>query len=182
MRMLVEKLLAEPGAEIHETFRPKPEELGDEDLTFAKAPIRVEVDLQSAGRDILGRLEVDCRLKLECALCLEAFSYAVNAQRQVRYLQNPTDEQLEAELDGWFVSQFDGETVFLDEDVRQILLLSIPLRQVCREDCRGLCARCGANLNRGDCGCPRPASSKENPLRDALEDIRRRQQEGMSQE
>jgi uncharacterized protein len=47
-----------------------------------------------------------------------------------------------------------GLTVIeLDEDVRQTILLSVPLKHVCREDCRGLCPRCGKNLNEGPCGC-----------------------------
>jgi uncharacterized protein len=47
-----------------------------------------------------------------------------------------------------------GQTVIdLADDVRQTVLLSFPLKNVCREDCRGLCSRCGKNLNEGPCDC-----------------------------
>jgi uncharacterized protein len=47
-----------------------------------------------------------------------------------------------------------GQTVIdLADDVRQTLLLAFPLKNVCREECRGLCSRCGKNLNEGSCDC-----------------------------
>ena len=48
-----------------------------------------------------------------------------------------------------------GTTVLRVEDiVREQALLEVPIRPLCRPDCRGLCPRCGADLNAGDCGCP----------------------------
>lgn len=53
------------------------------------------------------------------------------------------------------VSYFSGETIDLAPLVRDTLLAAQPLSNVCREDCKGLCLVCGANLNQGDCGCDR---------------------------
>lgn len=53
-----------------------------------------------------------------------------------------TDEQL-----------FDGKTIDLDPIVREQVLLALPMNAVCREDCQGLCAQCGQNLNERKCGC-----------------------------
>ena len=55
----------------------------------------------------------------------------------------------------------------LDELVTTDLLLSLPMKSLCREDCRGLCPQCGHNLNNGECGCrqetvdPRLAALKD---------------------
>jgi uncharacterized protein len=47
-----------------------------------------------------------------------------------------------------------GQTVIdMADDVRQTVLLAVPLKNVCREDCRGLCPQCGRNLNDGACDC-----------------------------
>ncbi|MBJ6765105.1 DUF177 domain-containing protein [Myxococcaceae bacterium JPH2] len=48
---------------------------------------------------------------------------------------------------------FDGKTIDLDPIVREQVLLALPMNAVCREDCQGLCAQCGQNLNEKKCGC-----------------------------
>jgi uncharacterized protein len=48
---------------------------------------------------------------------------------------------------------FDGKTIDLDPIVREQVLLALPMSAVCREDCKGLCAQCGQNLNEKQCGC-----------------------------
>jgi uncharacterized protein len=48
---------------------------------------------------------------------------------------------------------FDGKTINLDPIVREQVLLALPMNAVCREDCKGLCAQCGQNLNEKQCGC-----------------------------
>ncbi len=46
-----------------------------------------------------------------------------------------------------------GEHVDLDDLVREQILLALPTRQLCRDDCKGLCPTCGANLNQTTCDC-----------------------------
>jgi uncharacterized protein len=48
---------------------------------------------------------------------------------------------------------FNGKTIDLDPIVREQVLLALPMNAVCREDCQGLCAQCGQNLNEKKCGC-----------------------------
>ncbi|MFN0063327.1 MAG: YceD family protein [Myxococcaceae bacterium] len=50
---------------------------------------------------------------------------------------------------------FDGKQVDLAPLLREQILLALPMRAVCQEDCRGLCSRCGKNLNEAECGCDR---------------------------
>lgn len=47
----------------------------------------------------------------------------------------------------------DQTTIVLDDDVRSALILDVPLKLLCSEDCKGLCAQCGANLNSEQCSC-----------------------------
>jgi uncharacterized protein len=56
---------------------------------------------------------------------------------------------------------FDGKNIDLDPIVREQVLLAVPMNAVCREDCKGLCASCGQNLNEAKCGCdPRPVDPR----------------------
>ncbi len=54
------------------------------------------------------------------------------------------------------------------EAVRQYTLLSLPMKPLCKSDCRGLCARCGANLNEQPCGCSEPRDARWAPLKKLL--------------
>jgi uncharacterized protein len=53
---------------------------------------------------------------------------------------------------------FNGKTIDLDPIVREQVLLALPMNAVCREDCKGLCAQCGQNLNEKQCGCEQKVS------------------------
>ena len=52
------------------------------------------------------------------------------------------------------VEPYNGEYIDLTKTVRETLVLSEPMRVLCRPDCKGLCPQCGANLNEGPCSCP----------------------------
>jgi uncharacterized protein len=60
---------------------------------------------------------------------------------------------------------FDGKKIDLDPIVREQVLLALPMSAVCREDCKGLCAQCGQNLNEKKCGCePKVTDPRLAPL------------------
>ena len=73
--------------------------------------------------------------------------------------QEDEDDRGQAETAGSFELEdadeevFDGKTIDLDPIVREQVLLALPMNAVCREDCKGLCAQCGQNLNEKQCGC-----------------------------
>ena len=58
---------------------------------------------------------------------------------------------------------FEGYTVDLSEAVKDALVLQLPMRFLCKEDCRGLCPKCGVNLNTGSCSC-REGEDDVNPF------------------
>jgi uncharacterized protein len=47
----------------------------------------------------------------------------------------------------------DADKIILDDDVRDYALLAVPMKRLCNVYCKGLCIKCGKNLNEGDCGC-----------------------------
>jgi uncharacterized protein len=109
----------------------------------------------------------------ECGRCLEPYSLPVDQELDLFYLprndQQPDEQEEEVELSDRdvVVGYYDGGRLDLAEVVREQLFLSLPLRRLCREDCRGLCPTCGKNLNAVDCGCP-PLEEPEDPRLSSL--------------
>jgi len=67
------------------------------------------------------------------------------------------------------VSYYQGEGLLLEDALREQVLLAVPLKVICHEDCSGLCPHCGKNLNVERCSCAEPV---EDPRWSALKDIR----------
>lgn len=179
MQVSVGELLKEPGSSLQRSFRPTPEELAFEEIELADKPVYVEIDIQNAGGMLIGTLTVECELRIECARCLEPGTWPVSGTRRIQYMVNPTPDALEAESNEWFVTAYDGETIVIDEDVRQSVMLALPMRFLCGDECRGLCPKCGSNLNAGPCPCPppQPIRSGEPPFQSALKDLLRKKKE-----
>ncbi len=89
-----------------------------------------------------------------CARCLEPVSgdFSVQLERTVAAEGTLSEEQMEENVDEYAV--IEGGKLDLDETIREELLLSFPMRFLCREDCPGLCPKCGKPKRLGDCGCP----------------------------
>lgn len=83
-----------------------------------------------------------------CALCLRDVSHAIELDVCEVFSDAGGSQSLNEEE--WPV---DGGSIDVYPVLESILLTSIPLKLVCREDCAGLCPKCGKNLNNGPCGC-----------------------------
>lgn len=84
------------------------------------------------------------RLVMSCSRCLEPVE--VEAQFDLDEIYSNTGNEEEAET-------FAGEALDLTSAIKRNLLLNLPMKVICKEDCKGLCPICGSNLNQGDCGC-----------------------------
>jgi len=110
-----------------------------------------------------GLVQVDgrlvARLGLTCGRCLQGFVVERDLPLELVYLPrrtmgNGADEDEVALSDREMViAYYEGEQLDLGALVREQLLLSLSMKRLCREDCRGLCPTCGANLNGGSCAC-----------------------------
>ena len=99
-------------------------------------------------------LDASVVYRTECARCLEPVdgTFAVQLERTVAAEGTLSEEQLEENVDEYAVIA--NGMLDLDETIREELLLSFPMRFLCREDCQGLCPKCGKPRRLGDCGCP----------------------------
>ena len=118
-------------------------------------PVRAELSVDRSGEQVTVRGEIHGTARLECVRCLREFGLAVDAPVLVHADRTGTSrrgEQEQLERDD-YMRFHDGRQLDLSGDVREALLLEIPVHPRCREDCKGLCPRCGADRNEGVCGC-----------------------------
>lgn len=120
--------------------------------------------------DVRGK--VSARIEAECNRCLQAAEVFLDFPFDAVFVtrENYTQEK-EAELraDDLEVSVFEGDEIDLTELVREQILLNLPTQVFCREDCRGLCQKCGVNLNLVDCNC---GEEKIDPRWSALRNLK----------
>ncbi len=117
--------------------------------------VRGDLRVEKSGNRVSVRGTVTSAARLECVRCLRAFDLGVAADLTVFAEQasvSNRSEQDELERDDYMLFH-DGRRLDLTETVRESLLLELPITPHCREECPGLCPKCGADLNEGPCGC-----------------------------
>jgi uncharacterized protein len=120
-------------------------------------PLKVDAVAELVGSEIRIRGRVETSLEAGCDRCLIPVALPVEQQFDLSYRPVSTmvqAEEVELPEDELEVGFFSGDGIELDDVVTEQVILSVPMKVVCRKDCRGLCSVCGANLNLGECGCP----------------------------
>ena len=116
------------------------------------SPMKVVGDITNTAGYMRMRLDLSVDYNAECARCLSPvngkFSLSLEKTVAPRNLLLDLDED---KLDDYAIIE-DG-FLDMDEQLRAQLEMEFPLRFLCRDDCKGLCHRCGKNLNEGECGC-----------------------------
>ncbi len=146
----VRDLVGRPGASKVEQVAGTIEDLKTELAGVAEdAPIRGELVLESLAEGILASGRLEGALALRCARCLRAFERGFAVDLHELFVEFPHEDSDEYELDP------EG---FLEPEqmVRDVVGVELPFAPVCRPDCRGLCSRCGGDLNLGECSCEDP--------------------------
>jgi uncharacterized protein len=172
MRVPVEQIEAAPKAlayaeDVDELNRRL--EAGPHDLQVGE-PLAVELTYYRAGLDVVFEGSVQGPAQATCARCAEPFSQPVDARFRVilcpRVVMD-TDSQ-ELTCDDLGLGFFEGDEIDVTALVHEHAILSLPTRSLCSEECRGLCARCGANLNVAPCAC---AHETERPRLAVIRDL-----------
>jgi uncharacterized protein len=118
-------------------------------------PIGVNASYYRAGTELFFEGGLHAATTAICARCTEEFAAA--SDREFRFVLSPKaigfdDDQALRDEDLEF-SLYEGDQIDLSPLIREQFLLSLPTRPICSEDCRGLCPKCGVNLNHIQCEC-----------------------------
>jgi uncharacterized protein len=113
-------------------------------------------------------------VEVRCARCLDAVGNKIAEEFDLLYRPLGVDargdevsiSQAETEI-----GYYQGEGLLLEDVLKEQVLLALPVKQLCRPDCKGLCPQCGKNLNVESCDC---VPTMQDPRWAALEDIRKK--------
>jgi uncharacterized protein len=122
-------------------------------------PLEIHCEISKSGDLISAKGWVKGKMRLVCDRCLKEFEKPYKSFFEARFQpRDPEKAETEEEITEGEVEivYFDGDVLDIADQVRQAVLLSIPMRVLCWEDCRGLCGGCGADLNVEACRCSEP--------------------------
>ena len=146
--------LRQPETDLSRRYEPLAfEGRTSEFRVVASVALRLKAQKDRDRFRLVGRLST--ALELACSRCLEPFALPVDADFDVRYLpqsENTGDER-EIEEDDLSVAFYRDDVVDLGQLMEEQFYLAVPMKPLCRADCKGLCPNCGANLNAETCGC-----------------------------
>jgi uncharacterized protein len=161
----------QPVSHFARTFQPE-DVGGDADTYQIVAPVELEFDIHK-DKDkfrLVGRVRAE--LELTCSRCVEPYRFPIDAGFDQRYLPSSEasgDAEREIEEDDLETSYYAEDQIDLSELMHEQFYLALPMKPLCREDCNGLCAQCGTNLNTGTCDC---APVWEDPRLAALKQLK----------
>lgn len=154
----IRRSVPEGPLRLEEWFRPAGPLVADLDVERRGEQITVRGTVAAAGEEACSRCAGIARLDLRVDLLVVA---------DRRGSDSPDDEAA-LEQEGSLLYH-DGIELDLEDPVREALILEVPVVILCRPDCRGLCPRCGQDLNQGDCSC---SGSEEDPRWAALRSLK----------
>lgn len=122
-------------------------------------PLTVNALAELVGAEIQIRGHLETRLEASCDRCLGPVEIPIARDFDLAYRSVKTiarEEEIEISEDELEVGFYHGEGITLADVLTEQVILSMPMKVICRPDCLGLCPTCGVNRNREVCGCPPP--------------------------
>jgi uncharacterized protein len=166
LKVSVVELIGHPGAHRRLSITPSIEGVGTDLAALRSDPLGAELTLESVVEGVLVTGPVKGRVSCHCARCLREFGTPIEVVLCELFA---TPGHLQDED----VYRVAGEEIDLEPMLRDELTLALPLNPLCASDCKGLCARCGSDLNEGACDCTEetidPRWAALDALRDKLE-------------
>lgn len=172
MRIEVERL-AETGESFAHTYGPDELSLEDE-LARLTGEANVSGWAKRKRDEVSVSGKIGGTVEVVCDRCLTPVAATVEVEFDVAFLPREREaaltENVELQAEDLAVSFYEDGAVDVDELVREQILLALPTRQLCREECRGLCPVCGKNVNVEQCSCQQ---GETDPRWAALADLKK---------
>ena len=115
-------------------------------------PIRYEGEIYKVNGDRLLHININYKYEEACGRCLESFIKEENTVLSGKLVKK-TDKITEAEEDDEEAIYYEGENLDLSQYIMSMVILSLPMKPLCDEKCKGLCPKCGTNHNKEECDC-----------------------------
>jgi uncharacterized protein len=154
MLLDLREIIGVPGGRVRFEYEPDLSDAESETGVRINQPPRAAGNVANNAGVLTFSAIVDAECICVCARCLKEFEYPVHQQISAYLTEGGEDL---ANPDGYFLQ---GDKVDADEVIATEFILAMDSRYLCREDCAGLCERCGADLNNGSCGCGKEIDSR----------------------
>ena len=125
---------------------------GDCDGTRIITDIHIDLWAYKEGVDVFVSGEITYDFASPCSLCLTEVSGSQTTQVSIRFKRSNKAIESGEEIDYYAYSR---DVIELDDYLRELIVMDMPLKTVCSGECKGLCGVCGVNLNVERCGCSR---------------------------
>ena len=120
-------------------------------------PLRIHLTVAREYDHIRAHGQVSTALRLGCSRCLTEFTHDVDASFTAIYMPKVAgveqDEEVELSEEELISVIYEGDEIEFDQEIAEQVVAEIPIKPLCREDCRGLCPMCGADRNETVCEC-----------------------------
>ncbi|HET7483534.1 MAG TPA: DUF177 domain-containing protein [Actinomycetota bacterium] len=163
LKVSVTELLGRPGAHRRVSVAPTLESVRTDLCELRDEPVAADLTVESVVEGVLVTGPVHGLVLCRCARCLEEFDTPIDVTL-CELFAGP------GHLEDEDVYRIAGEEIDLEPMLRDELTLALPLNPLCRADCKGLCASCGADLNEGACDCTEETSDPRWAALDAVRD------------
>lgn len=130
-------------------FLEKVENIELEDPFFGEFSTKVK--LNKLTDQIIADVSSELKVEFECDRCTRKYEDKIISTYQMIYMVKSGNYEGE-DINITFITR-ETDKIKLDNDVREFAILSIPMKKLCKEDCKGLCPRCGVDLNFEECKC-----------------------------
>lgn len=147
MKLDLGKIINVPGASESFDFTLDLSDLEYYGAYPAAEPVRVSGTVKNIAGVLNLHMDLETTLHCTCDRCTKEFPLAKKVSVDNVIVDHVNDE------DDYDYIELDGSCVDLEEVATTAFILSLPSKTLCREDCKGLCSRCGADLNLGPCDC-----------------------------
>ena len=144
MRISVANLFGKNGCTESFSLEEMPKDAYPDVVDFVK-PVSLHGTVTNEKEQMLVSAEGNCTVHMACARCLAPVEQEITFSLDERFVRTGTVQE-ETET-------FSGDQMDLSDIVRRSILGALPMKVLCKEDCKGLCPKCGKNLNEGECGC-----------------------------
>ena len=134
------------------------------DLYRFNGPVSWWADITNTGEAFLLTGTASVAAKVACARCLEDASFFLNGEIEGYILTGDDVEKPEDLDDDEFDVLPEDHTIDMEPHIVAALLMELPLIPLCDEECKGLCPKCGSNLNEGPCDCPPDDPFEDSPF------------------
>jgi len=169
------KNLAHEKVSFEASFEPGVVDFGTENVQQVGS-LDWSASAERAGNEIRIAGSLNSEVELPCSRCLEPARIAISKPFDLFFRQRDEemfdeDEEIKLTESETRTAFFTGTQLAITDILREQILLALPMKALCTLDCKGLCPRCGMNLNTGNCNCPKEDFS---PHMDTLLEIKQR--------